>query len=285
VGWTPLQTAVFIQRPDVVSYLLSVGANQRHRDNADRNMLHTMLTFPTDDAKTKADKLQEMISCFDKEAVKEMFLERCTLEPGALTPLALWMAKNRGIYKKTDIIEVLSRYSTGEDLTMINGEGDLPLHVAIKQQLSSISSYLITLNPVLLYRENSTGRIPLEMSREIYIASCVADAPAIGSQSCNTYYAGHRDYNSVVHRQASTFVEKDEPEESMKRTWEICEGVDQNGGVDKRRRIASLFEANEVAKRVANMKRESGRGGRQVVINGGLVGSEKKTDAVCEWMN
>jgi hypothetical protein len=39
------------------------------------------------------------------------------------------MAKNGGVYKKADIVEVLTSYSLGEELEMINGEGDLPLHV------------------------------------------------------------------------------------------------------------------------------------------------------------
>jgi uncharacterized protein (DUF2249 family) len=43
------------------------------------------------------------------------------------------MAKNNGNYKKPDIIEALSKYSSGEELEMINGEGDLPLHVVCFQ--------------------------------------------------------------------------------------------------------------------------------------------------------
>lgn len=55
------------------------------------------------------------------------------------------------------------------------------------------------------------------------------------------------------------------------------------GGDEKRkRRLVSLFEANEVAKRVANLK--SGYGGRQIVVNGGLVDGEGKPDVVSEWM-
>jgi len=73
--------------------------------------------------------LQKLLELFDKDAVKEMLLERCSEAPGALTPLAYWMAKNGGSYKKPDFIAILAKYSSGEDLEMINGEGDLPLHV------------------------------------------------------------------------------------------------------------------------------------------------------------
>jgi len=47
----------------------------------------------------------------------------------------------------------------------------------------------------------------------------------------------------------------------------------------------SLFEANEVAKRVTGMKRGSGRGGRQLVVNGGLIDGEIKPDIVTKWMS
>lgn len=76
-----------------------------------------------------AKELKQLLELFDKAALKEMLLERCSQAPGALTPLAYWMAKNGGDYKKADVVEVLTSYSSGEELEMINGEGDLPLHV------------------------------------------------------------------------------------------------------------------------------------------------------------
>jgi hypothetical protein len=80
-------------------------------------------------AKNGTKVLQKLLELFHKDAVKEMLLERCNETPGALIPLANWMAKNGGSYKKPDFIAILSKYSSGEDLEMINGEGDLPLHV------------------------------------------------------------------------------------------------------------------------------------------------------------
>jgi len=155
---------------------------------------------------------------------------------------------------------------------------------AIKQGMSTITSYLLTLNPTLLYRENATGRTPLEMSRDIYIASCASNPPSISTNN-NTYYPGQNDYNSLVNRATSTFVEKedDAPEESKKRTWEICAQADEGAsGEMRKRRLVSLFEANEVAKRVVG--RNSRYGGRQRVVNGGVVDSVGVPDVVSEWM-
>ena len=93
-------------------------------------MAHSMLVqqgFRT--AWTDVEALKQLLELFDKDALKEMLLERCNQAPGALTPLAYWMARKDGSYKKADIVELLTSYSSGKELEMINGEGDLPLHV------------------------------------------------------------------------------------------------------------------------------------------------------------
>jgi hypothetical protein len=169
---------------------------------------------------------------------------------------------------------------------MINGEGDLPLHVAVKQGLSSIASFLLSLNPSLLHRENATGRTPLEMARDLYLTFTVQDPPNVFSSY--NYNPNHEDYNSLVRQPASSFIpEKPRPVESNKRTYEICMEVDQrlieegyDGEAKRKRRLVSLFEANEVAKRLAGNK----RGERQWVANGYIVDQEGRSDVVSEWM-
>jgi hypothetical protein len=165
--------------------------------------------------------------------------------------------------------------------------GLLTLPRAVKQNLSTITSYLLSLNPSLLYRENATGRTPLEMSRDIYISSRVSDPPNIATPGHQAYGAGQTDWNFITNKPPQDFLpKKPVPEESKKRTWEICEGVDadmEKEGKERKRRLVSLFEANEVAKRVANIKRGWG-GGRQMVVNGGVVNGEEKPDIVSEWL-
>lgn len=73
-------------------------------------------------------------------------------------------------------------------------------------------------------------------------------------------------------------MKKDIVEETQKRTWDICNAVDVKIE-EKKRRLVSLFEANEVARRVV------GTGGSYgVVVNGGLIG-EVKQDIVSEWLH
>ena len=135
------------------------------------------------------------------------------------------------------------------------------------------------------------------MSLDIFIASQVENPLPISSSNSNSmyYYHNQTDHDSIVNKSPSFFVKKEgdqEPEDSKKRTWEICAGVDKDmvaDGGERKRRLVSLFEANEVAKRVASLKRErvgygGGYGGNQIVVNGGLNDGEGKTDVVSEWM-
>ena len=91
------------------------------------NMVKPPVYFPIEKVKETLPKLLEL---FDKAAVKEMLLERCNETPGALTPLAYWMARaGTGWSKDPYFISILAKHSLSEDLEMVNGEGDLPLHV------------------------------------------------------------------------------------------------------------------------------------------------------------
>ena len=284
-GWTPLHVALYVQSHDIVSWLISAGADQRARDKLGRNVVHALVGNRNGGAKTSGRKLQSMIDLFDKDNIQEMLLERCISHPGALTPLAYWMSCSGGSWKRTNIIEILSKYSTGEDLEMINGEGDLPLHVAIKQGLSAITEFLLNLNPSLLHRENATGRTPLEMARDLYLFSTVQDPPDVFS--VYNYNPNQEDYNSIVRQPPSSFLPATpDHKESKKRTYEICMQVDHNlieqgydGEAKRKRRLVSLFEANEVAKRLAGNNRH----GRQWVANGYIVDCGR-TDVVSEWM-
>lgn len=284
-GWTPLHVALYTQCEDVVSYLVSAGADQRSRDKLGRNIVHALLGNRNGGARTSGKKLQAMIDIFNKVSVKEMLLERCINHPGALTPLAYWMSRSGGSWKRTNIIEILSKYSTGEDLEMINGEGDLPLHVAVKHGLSTITELLLKLNPSLLHRENATGRTPLEMARDLYLTSTVQGPPDVFSEY--NYNPNHEDYNSIVRQPPSSFLPaKSGPHESQKRTYEICMQVDREliedgyeGESKRKRRLVSLFEANEVAKRLAGNNRQ----GRHWIANGYIVDGGR-TDVVSEWM-
>ncbi|KAH8799706.1 hypothetical protein F5884DRAFT_114530 [Xylogone sp. PMI_703] len=330
-GFTPLHVAMHIQHQEILSYLISIGANQRHRDKLGRNLIHNMVVARSGGPSLDAKTLSHLISLFDKQNVKEMLLERCSVQPGSLTPLAYWMTKYTettghriaGGVSGTEIIELLSGYSTGEDLGMINGEGDLPLHVvcippvsfiyksclsfcqllslqAVKNGQCTIAELLLTLNPSLLHRENTTGRTPLEMARDIYVSSSVEDPPAVFLSGYHHYQYNNNLYyhDDIVTRAPVTFLPKPELDVSKQRTYEICEdfrrrlaaetgaGADSNATVKtgSKRKLASLFEANEVAKRLSENKRVSRGGYRRYNYQAYQGNASGEQDLVSTWL-
>jgi ankyrin repeat protein len=142
-GFTPLHLAVTVRRPEIVELLISAGANQRVCDRHGRNILHNMLVplvasdlaWHSTMSLFSPVRLRELFQLLDRSHIKEMLLERCTLGPhfSSLTPQAYWLKKNtsthgRTSHMKPDVIKILTEYSGGEDMDLINGEGDLPLH-------------------------------------------------------------------------------------------------------------------------------------------------------------
>jgi len=128
------------------------------------------------------------------------------------------------------------------------------------------------------------------MARDTYVSSLVSEPFSLNSNSNGGYYnnwndyrPGQDEYNGITSRSPAEFVKKDKTDEAAERTWEICKSVDetlQKEGKERKRRLVSLFEANEVARRVAGKKGER----RGVVVNGGLVDGEIKRDLVSEWI-
>ncbi|KPM38970.1 hypothetical protein AK830_g7594 [Neonectria ditissima] len=64
------------------------------------------------------------------------------------------------------MLELLLEYSKGEELEMLNGAGDTCLHTIVMQNMLSLAHVLITFKPSLLYRENAVGRTPAEVAQD-----------------------------------------------------------------------------------------------------------------------
>lgn len=280
--------AVAIREPAVVKLLISAGASQRGRDKQDKNIIHLLL----EKQNLKTSELREMLSCLNPDAVKQMMLERCKVAPTALTPLALWLSQiHDNLYHsfhpqidqpKHEILKVLMEYSSGQELEMLNGEGDLPLHFAVRKGFAAIASHILSLRPDLLYRENATGRTPLEMASDLHLRDMITPSPQTQNQRQNR----HWQHQSIVNKPDSEFLPDSPYKEvrGVKETYEVCVAADEafrkSGGV-VRRRLVSLNEANEVARRLAVAKGETRKRKRDV---GGGDGDMAFVDEVEEWM-
>ncbi|RBR24578.1 uncharacterized protein FIESC28_02628 [Fusarium coffeatum] len=71
--------------------------------------------------------------------------------------------------KEKEMIQMLNlllEYSKGDELEMLNGAGDTCLHTAIMMNMIALVQALIRYRPSLVYRENAVGRTPAELAHD-----------------------------------------------------------------------------------------------------------------------
>jgi ankyrin repeat protein len=245
-GITALELAFSLRRIPAARYLIKEGADLTLRDKASRNVLHYILRPRDNEVIPSLATLKEMLDLIDKRLLKPMFLERCSLEPTSLTPLAYWLHGDLGRCgnrsdELPELLNAILDYSGNEVLELMDGAGDYPLHVLVKKGYHKLVSVVLSRNPSLLFRENAVGMTPLEMCNITYLRNYIERPPSTHT---------HNHHTTLDEKQPCDFVlEKSQHLVDQKETRRICfEAAKSHLG---KRKLVSLFDANAVAKRLA----------------------------------
>jgi hypothetical protein len=202
-------------------------------------------------------------------------------------------SEDNGRDRVFETIELLLSFSKGDELITINGAGDSPLHSIIAGRKLGITRQLLTHNPELLYRENATGRTPFELARDLYTALKLKNPPTVGT-SDSTYYGyryGNSEVRTISDNAPDTFVKDDKPKDKRsveEKIWDLCREVAaEHPG---KRRLVSLNEANEVARRLGDMAAADKRGGKKMRLRYRPNGQDEEQDGkgvnvVVSWLN
>jgi ankyrin repeat protein len=246
-GHTPLSLAFSLGRIEVIKLLIDGGADQTVRDGDGTNILHLALVSAYSNSSKDKETLTKSLALIDKRLVRSLLSERSSShQPGSLTPLARWL-KNRNT--DPEILTILLEFGkdTGnEHLELLDGSGDTPLHHVVRAGIVGCAEVIVKYRPDLLHHENSVGRTPYELAEDAFITSCVANEPEIsGKGFCN-----------LVNQSPSAFTmqSKDKQQEYAhhpKRMWRFFEKFAKENPSSGKRRLVSLLDANEVAKRLA----------------------------------
>lgn len=254
-GYTPLSLAFLLHRFTAAKLLIEAGADQTVRNAIGSNILHLLLRNKT--------SVPRMLSLIDPRLVPSLLSERTSVDPGSLTPLAHllhWLHKSRYHYNrhsghahrnqhKDDINHVnqllnpvldFAAASNYECLELLDGSGDTPLHWAVREQVTEHAIAFLARRPDLVHHENSIGRTPLEIAQDAYLASRVSDVPKLNTYSVDV---------SMRHIDpaAARYVPQRTP--ASEAIWKACgEAAARAPG---KRKLVSLLDANEVAKRLA----------------------------------
>ncbi|KZL67095.1 ankyrin repeat protein [Colletotrichum tofieldiae] len=270
LGDTPLWLAFYFGRLEFAKTLLKAGANQMTRNNSGENIIHAALQ-----GMPKACRLGPVLELVDSGIVTHLCQQRNNIHESGTTPLHSWItavcsSRSRLTYyysgKKYEnnkqiihVLKLLLEFSQGTELEMLNGAGDTPLHTAVMSNDELLTKALVHYKPKLLYRENAVGRTPVEVARENFTGEkFTAPHPISLNNSNNNSNNSNANPSAYVNMPVESFVKTDDDKENDKnnsarlsnkqRVWEGVRGVlERHPG---KRRLVSLNEANDVAKRL-----------------------------------
>ncbi|TKX26280.1 ankyrin repeat-containing protein 4 [Elsinoe australis] len=291
-GETPLHLAFALHRKSMIELLLKAGADQTARDSKGRNILHVAIERYNGTDDEHAGKLRSVLSLVDRRLFSSLSMERSAIDPGSLTPLAFALkpffshrmnysySLNTAYSTYTQpkaqkalvaYVRTITTFTSGAELSLVNGAGDTPLHTAVRGSLDVLVEAMLEDHPALLWREDATGRTPFEVATDEYLSDHFADPVVIkGLESGYRYYQAER---NIMNKPPEDFVGEQNMRSIKGRMWDVVKGK-----MMQKRRLCALGEANEVAKRLAEQR-------RRIDVNYGEQKADAKMDEVAKWVN
>lgn len=256
-GRTPLHVAFSLHRIKAAQMLIEAGADVMAKDKAFRNVLHFALA-PVQGALCQLDRhVKELLDLLDPKVRRDLFKQKNGYAAGARTPLHHWITctQHNKAEWQDKILKLWLKYSEGIELDMIDGTGNSPLHTLIASRRQDHAEILLELRPELLVRENATGRTPFEIAWDNYNAQAVSKDSSLAQRNRYHYY-GQDSSVSLTTKNPQEFVE-DESKKSGKvdPIWDLCQRFAKD--LSAKRRLVTLNEANEVARRLAETKKRN----------------------------
>lgn len=265
-GMTPLCVATSLGRLNLIKILIEHGADQSVKDSNWNNLVHIALSTGP-----KAPQLRAFLELLDPELRYHLLKERNSLRTSdGRTPLHQLVGShtfsgfNGTLQEHSEQLLVLLEYSKGEELDYLDGTGDTPLHtLLIRGKHPRLARQVLELNPQLLYRENAVGQTPAELAHSMYVQACMTCPPRSGHRYGDTSIAGEliRRTPEVFAVQAQIRTKRSEagseqvsrggPNERLLRAQQKYNLANEFAArFPGKRRLVSLHEANDVARRI-----------------------------------
>lgn len=258
-GYTPLFLSCLLGRVQFAKTLINAGADQSVKDSGLHNIIHASLTNRPD-----ASQLRQLLNLFDPDLRSHLLLQRSNLANGGDTPIHFWLKTANPLSYRWDhsnyssqrcledentgnmeILKVILDYSSGAELEILNGSGDTVLHSAVINHLPAYAKALLAKNPELLCRENAVGRTPGEIAHDIFIGSKTDHLDPITVDT-----GGESSASKLERKSPESFLQSEPRPDRKERTWRVVE--EYLPKVSGKRRLVSLNEANDVAKRLGD---------------------------------
>ncbi|KAL2822695.1 ankyrin repeat-containing domain protein [Aspergillus cavernicola] len=289
--YTPLAVAFQTHKLKFARILINAGANQAVRCKEGMNLLHLLLS--SFHKYNHDSSFHDLLHLINPLLVPSMLVERCSSsQPGSLTPIALYMCKvwnNHHQSKSSKSLRTILDLAdiTGQKhLELLDGSGNTPLHTAINAQHVTPLALFLERRPDLLHRENAVGSTPAELAENKWISKMTSDPPQAPKSSVNYAYTG-MDLSAchIVSKAAGEFVKKPVRGSTERDIYKLC-GAKAGERESEKRKLVSLFDGNEVAKRLAMSQHRGGRHRRRRYDQESEEEGETDcaTDEVSQWL-
>ncbi|KAM5476955.1 hypothetical protein MauCBS54593_000226 [Microsporum audouinii] len=285
-GYTPLLLAFSKRRALFAKVLIEAGANLEARDVLGNNILH-LLFRPNNEFSTSETGFEELLSLIDPSLVASLLSCRSSDDPGALTPFASWIhiltGHNRVDDKTVGLTKTLLDFAepTGQShLELLDGSGNAPIHRAVRAPVPRLVRLMLERRPSLLTIENSTGSTPMELARDAWATNVTTNPPKLPSRVFHRWQRPNAP--AIIGRDPESFVPgendtNDETRSNVELVYDICLEISAKQN-QRKRKLVSLLEANEVAKRVERRL-------RPMYTYRVVSGRNSKEDEVSRWHN
>jgi hypothetical protein len=150
------------------------------------------------------------------------------------------------VVSMTNLILDLASSSNQRHLELFDGAGNTPAHDAVKGGFHEVLEQMLDRRPDLLYRENATGTTALEMAVDAWVNQSTSAPP---SSPVKGRSLPPQSFNMVVRKPVYFVKGISVPDDEVNIMLRVCQGRAHQRPA--KRRLVSLFEANEVAKRLA----------------------------------
>lgn len=265
-GHTPLALAIALHRLSFARILINAGANQATRDTEGCNLLHLVLCNIAGSTAKHADKISQLINLMDKEHVSTMLTQRAG--EGSRTPYARWLHKypdfdfaievqpkvpnlpsdRKSTSSITQLFLTLGKSINQKFLELLDGAGNTPVHECVKRGFPQVLELILDHRPDLLYRENATGSTPLDMAVDAWVNETTRAVPKISVTDDR-----NPKWQNITKRHPEYFVKNRDWRTKAEMMVDVCQRRARQS--PQKRRLVTLFEANEVAKRLASKEK------------------------------
>lgn len=268
-GHTPLALSMSLQKINFARILIKAGANQATRDNQRRNLLHLAVCSISDTARRVPETIRQLVELMDEELVSNMLMQRAG--ESSQTPFARWLSKypfdfsinsrdkdeTRSI---TQLFSDLGQASNQKFMELLDGTGNTPAHDCVNRGAPWVLEPILDQRPDLLYRENATGSTPLDMAVNAWVNATTRNVPQISVKSHS--YNSRAQWQNITAHGPEYFIKGQERRTTVQIMLDVCQKRTRQNV--QKRRLVTLFEANEVAKRLATKANDGEASGYRV---------------------